>query len=207
MRPLSAGVAAIIGIVTSVAAVALLLGVAILVALLQMDGSLVGSTGRVLLVWSVVCAVAAFAGGGWLAARLTGLDQEGRAAIFGALVGVGALLILVGSIEGVLGEQMDFHSVAVALGYVEVAPPAEELPFPITSPPASTRSTVDQHELARTRALTTIIYSAILAHALVVASSAGGWWAVTGRERRSRPTAESVLSVERSRATRGDESA
>ncbi len=188
--------ATIIGIVVSLVAFGLLIGVAILVAWLQMDGSIVGSTGRVLLVWSVVCAVTSFAGGGWLAAQLAGLDREARAAILGALVGLGALLLLVGSIQGVLGEQMDFRSVAVALGYVEEAPAAEQLGFPITSQPASTQSTVDQGELARTRTLTTMAYAAILAFSLTVASSAGGWWAVTSRARRSRPTAESVQSVE-----------
>ncbi|HEV2072636.1 MAG TPA: hypothetical protein VGR29_03250 [Thermomicrobiales bacterium] len=138
-----------------------------------------------LLIWSSICAVIAFASGGWLAARLRRIDRKGPAAAVGALVGLGTLLIIIVSVQIGLGEQMDFHSVAVAVGYTEVRPATEQLPFPIVTPSPDAQTTVDENELARTRSLTTMAYLVILGLFGISAGATGSLLGVTSRHLRS----------------------
>jgi len=163
----------------------LLIGAANLVAWFLLDWPVTGTHIRTLLIWSSIFAVIAFASGGWLAARLRRIDRKGPAAAVGALVGLGSLLIIIVSIQIALGEQMDFHSVAVAVGYIEVRPATEQLPFPIVTSPPDAPTTVDENELARTRSLTTMAYLVILGLSGISAGATGGWLGVTTGQPRS----------------------
>jgi Kef-type K+ transport system membrane component KefB len=185
MRALPGWAATLISIATTLVVFALLIGAVNLVAWFLLDWRTTGANVRTVLVWSSICAVIAFTIGGWLAARLRRIDQKGSAAAVGALVGLGALLVIILSVKIALGEQMDFHSVAVALGYTEVRPATEQLPFPITTTPPDAQTRVDENELARTRALTTMAYLVILGLSGLSAGATGGSLGVTPRHTRS----------------------
>ena len=185
MRALPNWAATLISITTTLVVFVLLVGAANLIAWFLIDWPVTGDHVRTVLIWSSIGAVIAFASGGWLAAPLRRIDRKGPAAAVGALVGLGALLIIIVSIKIGLGEQMDFHSVAVAVGYTEVRPATEQLPFPIATSPPEVQTTVDENGLARTRSLTTLAYLVILGLSGISAGATGGWLGVTPRPPRS----------------------
>jgi len=134
---------------------------------LLLSGAPRAEQARAALLWLAAGGPVACFVGGWVAARAGG-TAGGPAARLGLAVGAIALLLLGGLAYGLLGEAVDFGSVAVALGLAEVEP--------ITPPPAvaGLDPTLHPPELARERTLQTIAYAGAMVGLAVGAAGLGG---------------------------------
>ena len=158
-----AGVVAALGVLVPGAAPGFGVGWLVLDEATRADRALAG------LLWGGASGLLAFAAGGWLASRVAARRGGGGAVPTGLAVGAVALLLIVLLVRAVLGEAMDFHSVGVGLGLVEIDPAA--------SPPAAApvaEPTIDPRDYARDRTLTAGAYAAALALLLLGAAALGG---------------------------------
>jgi hypothetical protein len=187
-RNLPRWAAVLAGVGTAVVGLALVAGLGFGIAWLASFGATRAERALAALLWFGVGAVLAFAAGGWLAARVTAGRGPGPALATGAAVGVVTLLLLVALIEAVLGETMDFRSVGVALGLVDVAAGAEVVvaPVPLATPAGGAALADEAAEIARRRTVTAAAYWGAVA-ALVLGAATLGGWAGAGQGRSAAP--------------------
>jgi len=182
-RRLPRGMAVLAGTGTTLVALALTAGAGFAIGWVILSDATRADRALAALIWFGVCAVLAFAVGGWLAARLSAASGPGVALLTGLAVGVTAALLLVGAIFAVLDEAMDFRSVQVALDRVD-APheAAASAPVPIATPIGGVDAINEAAAIARRRTVTAGAYWAAVLALVLGAAALGG--AAGQRQRR-----------------------
>ena len=182
-RRLARPTAVLAGVGTTIVALALTVGAGFAIGWVVLSDATRADRALAALIWFGVCALLAFAAGGWLATRFATPSGPAATLLTGLDVGVAAALFLVAAIATVLDEAMDFRSVQVALDLVDApTEAAASAPVPIATPIGGGEAINEAAAIARRRTVTAGAYwAAVLALALGAAVLGG---AAGQRERR-----------------------